>query len=350
MPSSPPDNGTAPLWQRPVAPADHPDVVLMTPKEIGGTVARVLQAVQWPTGAVGVGSDAVAFRQTMFGDGLSLLWKTRSRLSDRSSGQYDVVAEGEGWTRVVGQSASVLLAGPNCADLACADVRSSGLGTVTLTDAVDTSYLPQFATNAARRGIVCLVTYRSGTRDAALLGGKPGGWFLAVPTSQGWTMVMDDAVLAAGHGTLLTTGSDTIDEDDRLSEDYAEARASWRGGLVGHDGEEPAWDVIASLVTEGVAVSDGDDNGSVAFLCISPGDGWTDDHGDRLLKTCAPGATTMTSADFKLRYWKEHEQGVEVAWDVWWDLLDFGDKTLVITSEQSRLDTGGIDPKLHSLE
>ena len=326
------------MWEPPPPPADHPGTVSLTPKEAVGIVARSLQSAAWPIGAVSAAASAIVFRQTLLGDGVQRFWELLDDGEDLGAGSYGIVAEGKGWATVAGSRVSALLVGPGCFDLVCAYAKSWGVGSVYLSGAIHDGFLPGLVVGVARRGAVCLATVRNSKDGAA------DRWYLAAPSSAGW-------VLSFGSTQGLDATAVVPAEADAASL-HQELAQRWHGGLVTAAGVEVGWDGFGQLAfgIHPPELSSAPD-ASIVVIGVRSGSGWTDSHAHRLTSEVGDDRITFDSSRYQKRYKAERAEGVDVGWDQWWQLQDYADRTLVPTSEESRLGAGSLgDPDIEALE
>ena len=329
----------AAVWVPPSPPADHPDTVILAPKEALGIVVRSLQSAEWPMGAVSAAAAAVGFRQTLLGDGLQRFWELVDNGEDVHAGEFAVVAEGRGWAMVDGSRVSSLLVGPGCFDLAYAEAQRGMVGSVYLSGAIHDGFLPGLAAGVAGRGMVCLATVRSSGH-----GDDAHQWYLAAPSHEGWVLSMG----RVGDPRAGVTFASADDLDSR----HRNLSRLWKEGLVTADGVPVGWDVLRDLASiDHPAELLTTPHASVVVVAVQPGAGWRGHHAEALTSQIAPDGTTTDSSAFRKKYKAEISDGIELGWDEWWQFLDYADRTLVPTSEESRRGTGSMgDPGIDALE
>ena len=231
------------------------------------------------------------------------------------------------------------LVGPGCFDLAYAEAQRGMVGSVYLSGAIHDGFCPvsrrewRVGEWSAWRRCAAAVTVTTHI---------DGIWPLH--------RMRDGCCPWAGSAT--PRAGVTFASADDLDSRHRNLSRLWKEGLVTADGVPVGWDVLRDLASsDHPAELLTTPHVSVVVVAVQPGAGWRGHHAEALTSQIASDGTTTDSSAFRKKYKAEISDGIELGWDEWWQFLDYADRTLVPTSEESRRGTGSMgDPGIDALE
>jgi len=180
--------------------------------------STVLRAKGFPYGALSGAVRMVQWAEIFHGIGLSFLERRRRAPAPPiGSTAITLLTETTTGTAIDAAGQSALLVGPCALDLATERARAQGLGIVSITKARDLLWLGQLAEQAAKRGLVCMVSFQAAAdaSEARLLGElySRGRSVVALPQDEESPLWIEMAAAPASHDLLMSSLTEALSDD-----------------------------------------------------------------------------------------------------------------------------------------
>lgn len=277
--------------------------------ETGFLFSTALRANGFPYGALQSAVRMVQWAEIFHGVGLRFLDRRRRAVHGHDPKAIRIVADGPNGATIDGGGQSALLLGPGALDLATAKAERNGTGVVTVTKLRDHLWLGQLAEQAAKRGLLCCLTFQAALNSAEAADLRvlysPGRSIVAIP-GDGAPHWIEAASAPVAH--------------DRLMRDAAAPRDVFAADcLTPADDPQPGFIVVLQRL-EAAALAD---------------------TRDALLDAASrAGATVLDPGAVRALHRRALRDGFDVDPDDYYPLARYGLTTVIPSTEDSRAQAG----------
>lgn len=307
---------------------DFTDSVRLSAKEISGIAARVLSAARMPVGCTGVAADAIDFLEFFSGDGLSFLDTHKEELEHGTWLPLHVQYESPTFALCDAQAESLFFAGPPAMDWLAALAFEQGQAAIVVRNMKHSTGVAALAYRLAARGLSCAIISSRGRENSSsvraigLCRGK--NWIVTQQELPGSPLFLGDLL------AMFDRQKDGIEPEMRTRRPVQEI-ANWLRAI--QSGLQSSLSDPLAAAPSGTSLG----NENICFVVA------IESRGD-VNFSVDPAATIagrrISDSELSEARKLARRDGRVLDRKTWERLMTFADRSLIPTSEHSRLGAG----------